>query len=65
MKKKLLAVLLGLSLLGSVTVTYAMGIVCPHCGMGNCMWTGETQTDAYGMFLVYRCINGHEFLVRQ
>lgn len=68
MKKVLLAVLVVMCLLGSFAsnTSYAFGnVTCPHCGIGGCMWTGETQSDAYGIFLVYECLNGHRFLMRQ
>jgi hypothetical protein len=66
LKKLAVIALLALGILGTFTSAYAFGNVrCPHCGIDGCMWTGETQSDAYGMFLVYECINGHRFLVRQ
>jgi len=64
MKKNLFVGLLIAFVVSLAATAYAMGIECPRCGLDNCTWTGEIQTDAWGMYHEYRCIHGHRFWVK-
>ncbi len=61
-KKIILLLIVGAILAFSLTAV-AMGVVCPRCHMDNCMWTGRTFTDAWGIHQEYQCINGHRFFI--
>lgn len=61
--KKIVAFAVLMSLLVISLTAYAMGVRCPRCGLENCMWTGRTQTDAWGIHKEYECLNGHVFYI--
>ena len=51
--------------IGLFNVAYAGGQImrCPRCGTPTA-WSGRTEVDAYGVYYIYECINGHVFASR-
>ena len=60
MKKKLFIGLLITFIVSLAISAYAMDVRCPRCG-SDAVWTGNTETDAWGIHKEYRCLYGHYF----
>lgn len=57
MLKKMLLVLLAMSILGGVAYAASR---CPQCG-ASAHYTGHIERDGYGIYREYECTRGHVF----
>lgn len=63
--KKIIATLAILTALSIASIANAMqNPTCPFDD-SSAYWTGKTEFIEAHMFRVYKCVRGHQFLVRQ
>lgn len=62
--KKIITLLLALAMIGGIATAHAMpNDRCPFDGNRG-IWTGDVEVIDAQMYNVYRCIRGHQYLVK-